>query len=225
MVLHQPVDRHDARVLEAPRDLGLPEEAAAADRITQVAALDPLEGHLAVQLLVPGHVNLPQAPLGVEPQREVARAARRSWQWGMRGGLGHAPADVFGLGEDLQEQRRLRREALPVLLEGRVLSSLPAVLQVQRQEFPQEHVPRLGRAVGQVRLDLRARASLPLRLETVANGVDRADLGRRQGSGRGTSGVPHGCGSSWRQMMRMASSLRATVRREQSSIPAISSLP
>ena len=51
----QPIDRHDAGMLQSAGDLRLQQKPAAADCVVRVTGLDPLERHLAVELLIPGH--------------------------------------------------------------------------------------------------------------------------------------------------------------------------
>jgi hypothetical protein len=73
----QAVNRDDAGVLQAAGDLGLQQETRPAARVVGVRGLDLLEGHLAVQLLVVGHEDLPQAAPGVRPQHAEAGSRRR----------------------------------------------------------------------------------------------------------------------------------------------------
>ena len=72
-VVDQPVDRHDAGVLQAPGELGLQDEALPAVGVVGPRGPDALEGHRPVQLQVLGDVDLAQAAPGVEPQGPVAR--------------------------------------------------------------------------------------------------------------------------------------------------------
>jgi hypothetical protein len=55
-------------VLQPAGDLGLQQEATAADRVVAVAVEDPLQGHLAVQLGVQRHEDGAQAAFGMRPQ-------------------------------------------------------------------------------------------------------------------------------------------------------------
>ena len=64
----QAVDRDDPRVLEPAGDLGLEQEAGAADRVVGVLVEDLLERHLAVQLLVEGDEDGAQSAAGVGPE-------------------------------------------------------------------------------------------------------------------------------------------------------------
>jgi hypothetical protein len=63
---------HHAGVLQAGGDLGLAQEAPPALAVVGVGRLDALEGDLAVQLGVLGHVDLAQPAPGVEAQGPVA---------------------------------------------------------------------------------------------------------------------------------------------------------
>ena len=64
----QAVDRDDPRVLQPAGDLGLEQEAGAADRVVGVLVEDLLERHLAVQLGVQGDEDGAQAAPGVGPE-------------------------------------------------------------------------------------------------------------------------------------------------------------
>ena len=79
----QAVDRDDPRMLEPAGDLGFSQEAGPAVRVVSVSVADLLQGHVAVQLLVTGDVNGPQAACPVEPQDAEPHA-------GGRGGAGRA---------------------------------------------------------------------------------------------------------------------------------------
>jgi hypothetical protein len=68
----QAVDGHNAGVLQPAGHLRLQQEARAAIAFVGVAALDLLEGHLPVQLLVMGHEHLAQPAPGVWPEDAVA---------------------------------------------------------------------------------------------------------------------------------------------------------
>ena len=64
----QAVDRHDAGVLESAGDLGLQQEALAANRVVGVTVEDLLERDLAVQLVIERHEDGAQAAPGMGPQ-------------------------------------------------------------------------------------------------------------------------------------------------------------
>ena len=86
----QPVDRHDARVLEPAGDLRLEQEPLPAGRVVGVVVEDLLEGHLAVQLAVERDEDGAQAAAGVGPQDAEPLAVgwwpcrRSSWPCGRR---------------------------------------------------------------------------------------------------------------------------------------------
>ena len=75
-ILPQPVNGHNARMLQLACDLCLKEKAVPADRVLRVALLDLLERHFAVQFLVLGYKNLPYAALGVRSQNPITH---HSW--------------------------------------------------------------------------------------------------------------------------------------------------
>ena len=64
----QPIDRDDAGMFQPPGDLGLDQEASPARRVVGVVVEDLLEGDLAVQLAVEGHIDGAEAALGVRPE-------------------------------------------------------------------------------------------------------------------------------------------------------------
>ena len=64
----QPVDRHDPRMLEPARDLGLEHEPRLAVRVVRVVGLELLEGDLAVELAVERDEDLAQPAAGVRSQ-------------------------------------------------------------------------------------------------------------------------------------------------------------
>ena len=68
----QTVNRDDARMLQPAGDLRLAHEASPAVRVVGMPVLDLLEGHLAMQLLVPSHEDLAQPAPRVRPQDLVA---------------------------------------------------------------------------------------------------------------------------------------------------------
>jgi hypothetical protein len=95
----EPVDRHDAGVLQAAGYLRLQDEAAAAVGVVGMERLDLLESDLAVQLLVKGDENLAQAPLGMRPQHPVAETVPPDEVHGADGGslVGRAAMRQAGL--------------------------------------------------------------------------------------------------------------------------------
>ena len=78
VVAAQAVDRHNARVLEPPGDLGLDQEPLAATRVVGMVAQKLFQRHLAVQLGVQRHEDGPQPTLGVGPKQAKPLAVRSS---------------------------------------------------------------------------------------------------------------------------------------------------
>src|SRR4051794_1105512 len=68
------VYRHDARMLEAPRNFGLQHEASSAVWFVGVFVLNFLEGDFAIQFRIEGDVDFTQAPFGVRPYDLKTRA-------------------------------------------------------------------------------------------------------------------------------------------------------
>ena len=60
----QPVNRHDARMLQPPGDPGLPQEPRLAQRVMSVVALKLFERNLPIQL-------------GIESKKDLAQTASR----------------------------------------------------------------------------------------------------------------------------------------------------
>ena len=67
-VASHPVDGHDARMLQPPRDLGFEQKAGTPLRVVGVPLLDFLEGDLTAHLLVAGDEHLAQPAPGVRPK-------------------------------------------------------------------------------------------------------------------------------------------------------------
>ena len=91
-------------MLQPAGDLGLQEEALAALVVVGVLVEDLLERHLAVQLVVQGHEDGPQAALGVGPQHAKPLALGRDGTDGVAGGaVGDRPGRPY-LGADVGER-------------------------------------------------------------------------------------------------------------------------
>src|SRR5262249_4396944 len=95
-----------------------------------------------------------------------------------------------------------------------------AVLPMQRQKLAQERGAQRLRDRGQVFFQARSLPRYAGRLEAITDLLNQPDVGR----GQEEQQIAHGASSSLHRM-RMASSFRATVRLEQASCSAISSLP
>src|SRR5262249_20073074 len=132
--------------------------------------------------------------------------------------LGHRSGDLAAGGLD---QGGGVGETRLVLGGLRLLAGPQAILPIQRQELAQQGGTQRLLSLSQVVFQARALAVLPGRLEAVAGLLDLPDLIRGQGGGE--EPLAHGA-DSLLQRMRMASSFRATVRREQASRSATSSL-
>ena len=144
----QAIHGHDAGVLESPGNLGLDEEPLAADQVVGVVVEDLLEGDFPVQLAIQGDKDGTQPALGVGPQG--AEAARRPL-----GGLGRRDLHP---GQGGIDQPGVAREPGAILRRVGSLSGRGAVLQLHRQQLPEQ-----GRAVrpggaGQAVLDGRPAA-------------------------------------------------------------------
>ena len=70
----QPVDRHDPGMLQPAGDLRLQEKARTALRVVGVLALNLLQRHLAVQLLILGDKHFTQAASGMRPQDAITQS-------------------------------------------------------------------------------------------------------------------------------------------------------
>ena len=81
------VDRHDARVLQAPGDLGLEQEAFPAGLVIGVVVEDLLEGHLAVELGIERHEDRAQPAPGVRPEHAKPLAVAGGRADGVGGGV------------------------------------------------------------------------------------------------------------------------------------------
>ena len=77
IALAQLVDRHDPRVLELRRDLGLVEEPRADDRVVGLVGAQLLQRDLAAERAVAGQPDPAHAPLGVQVGQRVALAGCR----------------------------------------------------------------------------------------------------------------------------------------------------
>ena len=90
-VAAQAVDRDDPRVLQLPGDLGLQDEPRALVLPPREPVLDDLQRHLALQLAVPRHPDLPDPSLGVQPDRlePLDSRRRRRFPRAVRGPTGH----------------------------------------------------------------------------------------------------------------------------------------
>lgn len=73
-VAAQPIDGHDAGVLQGAGDLGLQHEPRARIGMIGMTVLNLLQGHLPVQFRVLRHVNVTEAALGMRSQDTKPRA-------------------------------------------------------------------------------------------------------------------------------------------------------
>jgi hypothetical protein len=160
----QAVDGDDAGVLQAAGHLGFEQKPRPAVGVVGVAALDLLEGDLAVELAVVGHKHFAEAAAGVRPQDLKAQslpgaAAQRGPGFGgshagCRGGQWRVRLDVAGHGAPGRCHQRLEQvvmagEALLVFGETDGLARLPAVMDFQRQQLAQQGGPHGALGIAQ----------------------------------------------------------------------------
>ena len=214
------VDRHDVRVVEAGRRLGLEEEPPPLGLRGERAGLDDLQRDDAVEAPLAGLVDdAHAAPRDLLQQLEVAevqaeggrsgrrrprpgrgpgRRPRRLGGGGIGSGLGARLVPLPRGAEGRRDRRLLSREPGEVILERRALAPTPAQLHLEREQLGQQFGPLPGRPPAEFVLDPRPPSGSPGGLVPLARRVDapgprqRVRLGLLRAIDRHGDGPPPG---------------------------------
>src|SRR5579871_697415 len=232
LMLTDTKDRDDIRVMKLSRGPSLALETLQVRRAEPAVEGQHLQGHVSSQRLLDRFVDQAHAAAAHFTQDAVVAQPRRDPPGSKRRHLSDRRADwrpfrKQGSGRDSADQPGTIqfRKAGVILVYNGLLTAAPAIMDFQKDQFAQEIMSPRSSERGQRILNRRPPAALQSgfagNFEGRANLIDALIEGEilLLGSHR----MAH-ARSSWAQRPRIMRNLRSMVRREQSSLAAISSL-